>query len=44
MDVLTGARRSEASGANKRNAQLAQGAAKFSDIQAERTKNVPYLA
>ena len=31
-------------GANKRDAQFAQGAAKFSDIQAKRTKIAPYLA
>jgi len=30
--------------ANKRSARLAQGAVKFGDIQAERTKNAPYLA
>ena len=31
-------------GANKRNVRFAQGVAKFSDIQAERTKIAPYLA
>ena len=30
--------------ANKRNVRLSQGAVKFSGIQAERTKNAPYLA
>ncbi|WP_299187608.1 hypothetical protein [uncultured Campylobacter sp.] len=31
-------------GANKRSVRFAQGAAKFSDIQAKHTKIAPYLA